>query len=769
MASNITSSSVAFAHQLYYVKNKKADSNSSIYLLNEKLAQTELNPVQKGAKRVEGCAKTIPLSAQERAEYEALFQEVEAFKKSSSKEEKFELELLQQQVLALKYRTGLGLKKETGFTTEQLIKAFEHLVTQMKADKELYPSESPIPLTPYDKEQIAKACSHYPEFAIALLKRNGWVPAIENKTENDTLPIYRDKGWTTDFLKWSLRAGLGRGAAGKGNSVGVFVKMVNHVKLLTANHIDKRTGISHQTKGIKFVTREVDGKIVKLLALKMRATNADKNGYVTIQDKESFAKKISFINPVNSNAPPYVLTIKEFYKEIRETFNLYSDIEYSADGFVNYHTLKQGSYNPQTKSYEKIDCNEADYIKKLPVFARISRERLQEFYPGQKVPKIGENAFALSASRLYADTTIFSTHSFLTLITATEDGQFELRSFGKQQVRQPQTSTEKIFQLARAVEAGIHTTDASSYLPTREGLGKILILTDKEYNRVLFKLGKQIEKAFKGGIYFEWMGDSCASLPMKIYNEIFGMRIAKKLEMLSTELLKKDISGANVKKLLKRAQKYHDDAALEQLLKRLLPKLLVAKNDEKVVDLMQTIVDLLKTTLFKDDETKCNKLDTLITALHSPSTEENTGLKENEKIAAANLKTALDNLVKEGVHSQQYFKIELLDGKFTGVLGKIVACIRKLPFKWLRNLVITLVLLLLGSFCWFKKKIGKGKRHSLITHPFHSRHIFWLPTILAEDLKKMPVKQDQCLASLESAVKALNLFRKATAQPACAG
>lgn len=665
-------------------------------------------------------------------------------KEHLTKHERIQLKGIEQQLMAYDYRYDILKPEEDQGKIADLCQKLEKICKGYKKISKLYPGGDGN-LTKNDKRQIHLLCQKYPRFAELLIKNN------QNGKSSDFL--------TTEWVKFCLREKC---------SNDVFTQFPHEKILISGCHLAKRTGAVHQSEGIKVINQS--GR--KVVAMKMN-TAIGHSEWVNILDK---SLKVTLPNLINADAPPYELSIGEMFEQFKKKTQGYENVEYVEDGVVNWHSGILGSFDPSVGKYDVLRPHyDTDWLDKVPAIARMNRQQLKEHYPGQTICENGQYGFDVSATRTRADYDIGDCHALIKLIIPDGEGSFLIKPFGLQTEFLPQTDFDRLANIASTQRGAVHTPDESFYLSQRQSISEIFPLSLKEFNVLHNLLGNTIEKAFRGDKIFQAIGNNCANFTQKCHRAVIGGHLIDHVQTLVTTKLG---DSPFIHRKLKDALYAFDDEDLEELLEDVVPKLTYAE----LSLLIEKCHYSLSRTLMKDHLENLPSIDDF-NSLNIDSTD-----KPSEEIQDAVIK-----LVMLSLNSQHFFRMHALKAdyhsflkyvvipirfldtllKWTIQLIKCIVCFKSVgqiltkPFQWIRNLLLALLSLLLGSIRWRKiTSETHGQRYkSVITNKYHWRKTFNLPCAMWYREGQKPEMQERAtklvhglLASMNQAIPAKSLI-----------
>ncbi|MBI2743423.1 MAG: hypothetical protein HYX48_05845 [Chlamydiales bacterium] len=691
-----------------------------------------------------------------------------------------EVDLLLQQLIALRYRTGQFTESQTQINqqaralyvmdngmvvpdqvmpeadaeeqqaqdkVDNRYNQLAPIIKRYKASTSIYPREKTTPapeLTQRDVQQLRKLCMRYPLFADLLIARNQG----ENAGK-DAL--------SADCIKFCFRSGC---------SVGVFVKAPNTRVEISYAHLDKRTGAVDSHRGIKFAKQTQDAHSPRVVCMKMNRE------FVPIQGSQNKQRVVHLPNLADPTKDDYTPTVADILKQFKEKTTLYGNVEYIWDhGVANFDAIKLGSYDPVSKKVIPLAVSvegtpRAQRIKlleTLPALTVITEEELEQRYAGQRIPGRNEFGFAVKATRTRPNRDIADNHALVELVVRQTNGTYKIYDIGMQPLVMPQCTLDKALSLGDTQEAGIHIVDESGYLSQRETHAVMHIFKEDKFNDLVLKIRDKIVAGRNGNLVFQPTGENCAHFVMSLVYEFITIHLKRPLDTVARAIMNRDAGWDQneVGDLIEQALFYFNDGALEKLLDTILTSTLgntslTTANIGHLMMLVGGAIDLLSVTVMKDEETWNPKVkkEELKRLLEEFQNAEKITPEERQAFASE-LKGWLKQLVTLAVRGQQYYKTGMFEAEYNNFIGYLITGMGMIPWIWLRNAVWEVfTFLFLWSFRWrnvtYQKVVGEktvdvAGSKSVRTSGYWTQDelIFNLPASLFEYNKKAPVMRSE--------------------------
>lgn len=635
--------------------------------------------------------------------------------------EKKELELLEQQHLALSYRSGAIGKGYDAAKGEELANKVEPIIRAYISHNKIFPGRHQpaagselATLTKVERERLVHACTRYPELFDKIIARH-----TQNPKPSDE--------WTANFVKWCIRSGC---------SIGVFVKAPIEREALSKLHLDKRSGTVDGKKGIAFSDVGVFGCFRRTLCLKMddrmQPIQGDfKNRIVTLRN---------LINPL---APGLTLRIKEILANFGIKTNGYGLVDYLGGGVRNWNSIHLGSYNEATKTFDKVSPDSVlrELKTKVPL-AQLSAAEMQERYSLSEEPRMqeGQWALALRASRLNTNLNILQAHAYTEIICKENDRYFVF-PMGVQPVVFPESSIAKLLFLTGTIKGGLHYPDESYFLKQRQQLGMLFPLSKEEEVRLNFAIASIAKNAQEESLLFQVAGTNCSYHVQRLFDHVIGAPFYEKIQEIADKafsqgnFLSETIDRMNYKKAFEGLN--HE--LLDKILDKLIDHLWETKNSSDLKALAQLCQQLLSRTYQKEIPIDFSKIST-----------DNPECKE-----------PLKALIFQTIESVRFYRLDLFkiesDQALLSTLNKVI---NLAPWRWMKRLLVNTILFIFGSWRWMAVRkstpgsttgAGKLEVSAMAGNPLLQEGYLNHPAALWEWTKQ----KDSRLAKLETILRPL--------------
>jgi len=372
-------------------------------------------------------------------------------------------ELLRREA-ALEYREGLAVQTSLSLNDP----LFFGLMQTAKKWKSAHPLLKEKLLTADEEQRLIRTAA-YPKFVELLLKSSS----------------FQDK-----FFKWMIRDGL---------EPEVFVEFPHLYERLIHAHLNGRLSrvgghllkIRSGEMG-KFVTLPFEGKEINIL---------DESAKVVFKGE-------------------YALTVREIFRVFELKDKQIGNLEFLADGVVNWNDHQLGSWNALEKRFDRVDISKNGWWKQLPAFEVLGLTQAQERY-GAHLDGTMWNV-AATASRGSATLDFDKSHAYLEVAIPQEGGRYAIYAFGKFATKLPQNFFDKLTFLCQNLHATVAFPDENVYYTHRQHAQKNFALTPEQGFRLMEAVAADIELARQSNFVYQIESDNCAKWSHEIIVSAIG-------------------------------------------------------------------------------------------------------------------------------------------------------------------------------------------------------------------------------------------------------
>ncbi len=241
------------------------------------------------------------------------------------------------------------------------------------------------------------------------------------------------------------------------------------------------------------------------------------NGLLQIQKTDKKIVTLAFEgNPINildetqryTFKGGYTLTVAEVFEIFRNKFAEAGNLEFMAEGVINWHYLNLGHWDAQNEQYQVIDMEQAAWWEQLPAFETLTLQEARRRY-GQHMDGYTWNV-AATASRGSATLDYEQTHAYLDLAIPLGRGRYAIYDFGKFANWFPTNFMEVMSIFAFNVHASVGYPDENVFYTHRETAQHSFAITPEEGMRCLSSIRDDILVAREANFVYQIESDNCA-------------------------------------------------------------------------------------------------------------------------------------------------------------------------------------------------------------------------------------------------------------------
>lgn len=397
---------------------------------------------------------------------------------SSAKEVQAQIEAVKTRVIALQYRFGAtygGINREIVIDEELCMKLLD-LAYAWKNKQKLYPKNDKT-LKDKDIDKMVDAC-RYPVFVKWLLS---------NRSLQDV------------FFKWTIR---------DNNKVEQFIEFPGICARLRATFLDKRFGrLNPEELAIQIKQMPEYGAKAWSKDICLPFFDGNKKNRISILDES----QIVVLNGNRRVTIKYVFEI--FAQKSADPGNL---CYFETQGITNWRVFECGSWNPETKSYERPDLNSKDWWKQLPVFEIVTKEEAEKRYAVNL--KRGEWIKSIKSSRETLDYDLVGRHSYVEIVIPQDNGSYAVYPFGIFPKYYPTQKLQQMHLITQTVEARVSYADENTLYSQRQQAAHSKVISEESGLLMMERIRQDIVRGIKGELPFQIKGENCSHWAQVIFN-----------------------------------------------------------------------------------------------------------------------------------------------------------------------------------------------------------------------------------------------------------
>ncbi len=211
-------------------------------------------------------------------------------------------------------------------------------------------------------------------------------------------------------------------------------------------------------------------------------------------------KKVTFFGD-------YTLTIQEVFNIFEHKKIEAGNLEYMAEGIINWHTQKLAYWNAFEKHYVTIDLLADEWWNQLPEFETMSLKEARAKY-GTHLDGTNWN-FSIRASREDHSLNFIHTHSYLEVAIPWENHRYKIFDFGKFSTKFPKNAWEEMWQFSVVTAAAIAYPDENVYYTHRQHVNFSHAASKAEGFEIMESIKRDMLKARQGNFVFQIESENC--------------------------------------------------------------------------------------------------------------------------------------------------------------------------------------------------------------------------------------------------------------------
>lgn len=229
----------------------------------------------------------------------------------------------------------------------------------------------------------------------------------------------------------------------------------------------------------------------------------------------------------------YTLSIEEIFSIFRNKNIAVGNLEFMAEGIINWNTHKLGWWNAEKQDYETVALYKKDWWKSLPLFEIISKKVAQNRYGGHLD---GHSWNAAATSTRGTPTMDYDrSHSYLELAIPCKDHEhYAIYDFGKFALKFPASFFESLQMFCHTLPATVAYPDENVFYSHRQHAQHSFVLKAKQGAGLLEAIRLDLIKARAGNFVYQIETENCAKW---LYEKLEGV-LGKFYNLFKMPLLK---------------------------------------------------------------------------------------------------------------------------------------------------------------------------------------------------------------------------------------
>ncbi|MCB1113778.1 MAG: hypothetical protein KDK62_03390 [Chlamydiia bacterium] len=372
--------------------------------------------------------------------------------------------------LSLKYR----IEEENGGMSASITSGsdLEALIARAREYKKNQEILWRADLTEQDEGYLIRA-SRYPAYTEALM---------------------RDESSLKAFFDWIIRDGI---------PPEPYLEFPANSEVLMEHLLTGRIGTLGGDK-LKVQKISVRGEVKKILSLPFEGKE------LSLLDK---SQKVTFRGD-------YTLSIEEIFRLFQDKPKQFVNVEYFAQGVMNWNAQHLGYWIPKENRYSVINLEQIEWWRQLPPLEILDIEEAKNKY-GSWIN--GMNwAVSAKAARQYCNLNIGKCHAYLEIAVPFKDGSYYVYDFGKFARHFPYGVVDNMKMFTYTTPATVAYPDENIYHTARQQVGYSFEMNHYQGLILMETIRKDIEGARAGNMVFQIEAENCAHWIQTHLEEILG-------------------------------------------------------------------------------------------------------------------------------------------------------------------------------------------------------------------------------------------------------
>jgi len=217
----------------------------------------------------------------------------------------------------------------------------------------------------------------------------------------------------------------------------------------------------------------------------------------------------------------YALSIDEIFAFFENKNRAVGNLEFMAEGIINWNVHKLGWWNAEKQEYEVVALFKKDWWKSLPLFEVITKKAAQERY-GKHLDGHSWNAAATS-TRGTPTMDYDRSHSYLELAVPCKDHEhYAIYDFGKFALKFPASFFEGVQMFCHTLAATVAYPDENAFYSHRQHAQHSFVLKAKEGAKLFEAIRLDLIKARAGNFVYQIETENCAKWLYEKLEGIYG-------------------------------------------------------------------------------------------------------------------------------------------------------------------------------------------------------------------------------------------------------
>ena len=200
---------------------------------------------------------------------------------------------------------------------------------------------------------------------------------------------------------------------------------------------------------------------------------------------------------------------------IREVFEIFDykrieagNLEFMADGIINWNAHHWGYWDSMLNDYVCIDFNKIDWWNDLPVLDHLSLHEARKMF-GKHLTG-NEWNLALISTRMSQDLDFENSHGYTSISIPQSDGSYIIYTLGKFTFTFPETLVQALMNIGETAEATVAYPDENVFYTHRRKTRYSYAISEGEARRFFESVKKDMLLSKEGNLIYQIESENCA-------------------------------------------------------------------------------------------------------------------------------------------------------------------------------------------------------------------------------------------------------------------
>lgn len=275
--------------------------------------------------------------------------------------------------------------------------------------------------------------------------------------------------------------------------------------------IDVRPFIEFPHQQWKINRYALNGRLSRLGGKDLAVQKVDhENGLEKVLTLPFEGQPISILDETKS-----VLFRGNYGLTIREVFEIFDykrieagNLEYMADGIINWNAHHWGYWDADLKDYVRIDFEKDAWWRDLPVLDHMNLQQAREMFGNHLTGK--EWNLALISTRISQDLDFENAHAYTSISAPQGDGSYIVYTLGKFTFTFPETLLQALMNIGETAEATVAYPDENAFYTHRRKTRYSYAISETEARRYFESVKKDMLLSREGNLIYQIESENCA-------------------------------------------------------------------------------------------------------------------------------------------------------------------------------------------------------------------------------------------------------------------